>query len=637
MSSGTRQEARREARQADKQRRQAEQEAVALENESLLAAVDRIPKGIESLASKISVFHPVVVRELFKCIDRSGTTGPLHSLLREHRGCPSKVAIRALQFAQLAANWERCSFLRQDMSLLLARMPKWLTDELGTEDDEGFPIQYRTFHKQQERFEDALPCADKQKSVELDMNWYEEAMVPASIPREFFYLIEALAIDETAFESWYDQTVWYKQADVDKKVRAEFRKRHGRRVVVPEMSSPKMLALAAEMGFLLGLDGRLIRSLADIDARSMHKTATNKRSKTQIMGYAPCAAVATRSHTLCKKTGEAIMGVPLPRYIMGLTTAPGNTDPGPTGMAVLSRVQKLCPNLKHVIVDQGFSAKKESFAIPVRKENLLLHMKYAKDKVTAAKIVRFAKRGGVYEDVIESCGEFFHRFMPKKYWNPSEDLFKKGNEAAKVRFFEERDKWRMVVISWNDDGSVRFGCPFCAGRIYNLRLESAANRRAGAEEVLIPKDATACCNGSFVAPADRLAKYQRPSYGTGAHDEIMPFRNSSEGVFGQVKNKGGMMSDSCQAQGSEAHALAALSAVVVQNIQITMNRKIDELLAARKAKRSRKAETAVRKAAQDPTDGSERSEPDSRDSDEEASGEDDESSADVEAPSRAPP
>ena len=111
------------------------------------------------------------------------------------------------------------------------------------------------------------------------------------------------------------------------------------------------------------------------------------------------------------------------------------------------------------------------------------------------------------------------------------------------------------------------------------------------------------------------------------------------GKFGEIKNKHGLISTSCRSKHNEPHALASLVIDVVQNPQKTINQEIKELLAHQKAKRARKTEAASRKKQQAPNDGREMVEPDGRDSADEAAPEDsdDESSAEMPIPPRAPP
>lgn len=103
--------------------------------------------------------------------------------------------------------------------------------------------------------------------------------------------------------------------------------------------------------------------------------------------------------------------------------------------------------------------------------------------------------------------------------------------------------------------------------------------RDGAEFVVLPKGTTKCCNGTFIASRADLVRigHQEPAYLSLEHIEVYAQRIPVEGRFGTDQENGGYAPRSCRAARLEPHAIASLIFDTIGNLQIIMNKEIDEL------------------------------------------------------------
>lgn len=624
MSRGNRQRSRRDERAATKRQRSAATRRKSEDNESLLEAADRLASDMTAPAAKLPAHTPAVVRRLRKHVRDSDVIEPYEALLRDHPGRPSDLKIEALFVGGLMGSWNGFSYLRTDGLSNMLRLSPTVQDDFGMRKKDGKRGQkYRTYHKQTVRLEDALRN-QRLSGGPHDLSWLEHQMMSAAVPDHIKQSVEAVAVDETAFPSWHVMQCDDPQIDVNQAVRNIFKERNPK-VILPDMSSPEMRSIAAEeLGVPLGEDGRIERTTIDRDVRSGYRTPTNKQKSEFFIGYSSTDVVATRTHTLSRNSDKITRGPLMKQYILATSINPANSNPGPVGFELMQRAMSIAPNIKDAHADQGFTRKAESFTVPLRRCGVEPHMGLPSDELHKTRTVRFQHRDGTYDTVIEFRGMFFHKFTPKKLFRVS---------------YEKLKPWRWVVHDRYPDGSIRFQCPFHAGNISNRQVSAPDHAKSTAQFVRVPKDAPKCCNGTFVAPPERLPRFQTPDYGSRAHQQLKGIRNPAEGGFGNIKVKDGFDEKFCRTRHLESHGLASLYVHVVHNLQLEMNEQIEEARAARKAKQGRKADAADRKQAQDPTDGSERSEPDGKEAFQEASegtGDDEADSGDAPSP-RAPP
>ena len=640
MSRGERQQRRREDRATAKEEQQAATEEAMEERASLLKALKVVPGRISSPASKIRPDDPYVFKQIQGCIRRTSVIQELHDILRTHPGVPSKLAISTMFHGMIAANWEKHSFLRTDVATVLNRNQLPLARELGLLDDDGeFWLSYPTFHKQQRRLEKLLRETWSVNDFDGLLNRLECELVAAGVPPEAAAQVVVVAIDETPFIAWYVTTNYEHQDEVNAKVGQEYRKRNrlGSRAPVPDMSTPEMRALAAEMGHTLGEDGRLQRTKAP-DPRAMHISATNKDSSKSGTGWQSTKAVTAADFSVARNSDKLTLGNYVGSYTLASHTYPGNTDCGHIGLEVLLRARQVANGIEHVIIDRGFGDKEDSLVLPAIEDGLKIHRDYRSPYVHTH-FPAIVEHSDGEDTVVESCGQVYHRFMPQNLRDVPEGLT--GDDLAHFQAARQQWAYDRETDKSLPKGAFRYRCPFQRGKIYNEALpHSVSARRANARRVAIPDGETQCCHQcSFVDSEHRFAKYQYPHYGTLAHTALLPKRNPVEGKFGDIKTKHGLTATSCRARDTEAHVLASICIDVVRNLQTTMNKKIKALWAHQDAKRSRKSASAARKDQQAPNDGREMAEPDGRDSSDEEAPEDsdDESSAETPLPPRAPP
>ena len=596
-------------------------------------AVEKFLKtGMKSTTGKFSVLGDIAIPQIRRIIHSSGVCEPLDEARHDHPGVPSRLRTEALLLGGVLSAWDNSSLLLTDVTAHLASLPDDIAVEVGAVTADGEPgVAYRTVHKQQWRLLDVLHRREVSPEGEiLDVNWLERTLIPASIPAAVRDEIEAVAVDETAVPAWHVEQHKQSQAKVNKQVKRIYRERnHGR--AVPEMSSPQMRAIAAEIGVPIGDDGRIERTPLNPAARKGYRTPTEKQRNEYFTGFGVHNAVATRSHILSRNKDDATLGSTVPPYITAVMTAPANTNPGPIGHELASRTKSDCPNLHHIHADQGYSRKATSFSVPLRCDGIRVHMGLPEDASDKPTVRWFNRRDNNTTLVIEYRGVFYHRFTPT---------------AVFTMDHEHRKKWAYVVHSREDDGSIRFRCPFSAPNQITNRALKNFKGDGSAEPVKIPEGVTDCCDGicSIVASPAQLARYQEPHHGTKAHTKIVGQRNTVEGTFGTTKNQGGYAPANCRLPGLEPQALNALCHAVARNVQITLTRDIAKLQEKQKQakarKQARRSEQAARHSEQNPNDLPRLAEPHSEDrdtKDDTGADADEASSPDTATPPRAPP
>ena len=586
--------------------------------------------GMKSTAGKWELLRPIVVKLLRSCIRDADILEPYDRLLREHRGVPSPLQVEAFFLGGLMSAWANTSFLETDFTSHLSSLPPKIAVEVGAVTKDGSPgMVYRTVNKQYGLFFDALN-AEAMKEEGFDTDWLERKLIPSSIPSDFLETVDSVAVDETASPIWQVEQCKALQKKVNKKVKRIFRKRYPH-TDVPDMSSPVMREIAAEIGVPLGEDGRIERTPLNKAARKGYRTPTEKQPDKWYIGFGVYCVHATRTFTMAQNKDDATPGPPVKSYILAVTTRAANTDAGPIGYELIVRTADLCPNLGHVHADQGFSRKITSFTIRLRRMGIEVHMGLPRDGSDKPKSVSFKRRDGSTLLAKEFRGVFYHRFTP--------------NAVFKLPY-KRRRKW-MYVVNGYDGDSIRFRCPFAENKVANRNLPNFKGDPS-AKLVKIPKGATSCCNGicSIVASPEQLARYQVPHHGSKAHTKIEGLRNPVEGGYGTIKTQGGYDPKTCRLSEREPQALRALFQAVARNLQTTLNDQFVEirahLKAQKEAKQARRSEEAARKKKQNPKDLPHIVEPDGRDGladedDPSESDPEDEPSAAALTPPRAPP
>ena len=297
------------------------------------------------------------------------------------------------------------------------------------------------------------------------------------------------------------------------------------------------------------------------------------------------------------------LGPAVSPYVLASHLASANTNVGPISADLMPCTLKRATNVKHALADGGITQKKDSFNTKVIKMGLQLHMTFDSTQVHGGgDIVNIfvGKKKKKKHTVKVDCGELFHINTPRSCLTPPEGYFaldekpkndetedeREAREARNEQRANERSEWLTEKRRWKydihqyfDDGRRQFICPFHAGKLWCNEVPPSPKLRDGAEFVDLPAGTTKCCNGTFIASLEDLVRvgHQEPAYFSPEHAEVYAQRIPVEGRFGTDQQKGAYAPRSCRAPRLEPHAIASLVFDAIGNLQITMNKEIEEL------------------------------------------------------------
>ena len=534
-----------------------------------LNANRELPTGMSSKASRLPVWSPKVIEALREVVADSGVVGPLELRLRTHPGPKSMLRVETMLILMLLANWTKCSYVQMDICAVESWLPAEFGYELGLCHADGWSLAgYWALRGQVLRLEEALRDGWEVDGVIYDVDWFSKSLIAATVPPEIAAVIEAIAVDLTAFPTWAVCREFISQADAERAIRQAYIDKLPDGAPVPrlDMTSPQAREIAAELGITLGPDGLVVRCL-DPDARAGHRTATSKQTSQEFTGFDVATATAARSTYWAGNPLEASIGPEIPAYILAVHTAPANTNPGPRSKMVTDWAREIGPNITAVTGDQGVTQETETFVIPARKDRLELHMRVSDDE-------RVVQIGAHRETALDIGGTFYHQWMPQHLRGLPPKPQTPHEENQFNQLLLERNNWAYQRTHFYPDGRMRFICPFHAGKLIGEGLPKPKHVSPEALVVPIPDGATKCCAGAAILEPEELGRYHRPPQGTPAHQIVNAYRNASESPYGTMKDRGGFDAKSCRRFGLVPHALAAILASAVHNIQITMNREM---------------------------------------------------------------
>ena len=527
----------------------------------------RLPPDHPSATSASPLLtSPEQAHRYLDLIRRSGVGAAIEARLGDHPGRRSRLRAEALLLAALLAASERQSYRRTDLCAVLNGLDARVAFRVGLCDrGTRTPISYSITHKQVQRIESALAdgwiAPDGQ---EWDLHWFSQWILRATIPREVATRITAVAVDSTFVESWAPSKDYSREADPLAAHRLASRD-------TPDLPEPELAAPArAATGIgSIGADGRRQRS-ADPDARPGWRSATAKRPAGVALGYDLHLACAARDSNWGGHPGRLKLGEPMPAYIAALKLTPGSTDPGPIGRRVVDDALSLAPNIREVIADRGYTAKRRSFVRPLHEQGLDIVMDYTNTEIARPKAMTV--RGGT-QPVIMHCGTILPPWLPDTLHAPPPTM----SSTERSSFYDSRSQWRWASHQNLGGGKRQMLCPQCAGRVTTnaaTRKPRKAQPSPSAPHLHITNLDT-CCNGPTVFDVEHLDAYQKIPYGTTAWQYSYGRRNQIENVNSQCKDKGGLKPGWIRAFGLTRHTIAATILAAVYNLALTPKNRHD--------------------------------------------------------------
>ena len=375
------------------------------------------------------------------------------------------------------------------------------------------------------------------------LDWFSHTFISHSITQEVKPMVTTVALDWTPIYTY--------AVTKDHRIEEEIR----------QQQEPE------ESGGIGTLDlRRRARRSADPDARSGWATATNKTSAGSFTGFYGHTITVGRGATWSGNPNKIHIEEALPPFIAYAKAAPANNDNALNGLhAVLSALQ-IFPNLEEVIADRGYTVFGEDFVRPLHQLGINIAMDYNKTQKRTMEFVEVG-HGKNKQTLRLNCGTFFPTWLPEKWHIRPHDL---TGEAGQ-KWHADRAKYRWVPIAKLADGSIRFMCPQCAGRIITSAKTWKNRNRPTKPNPNIPYagniDDEYCCQGTVTIPVDKLDTYQDIPYGTPAWQKRYGGRLMGETSNSMLKDKGALRVGSCRALGLAANNIGLLAHAVAHNLR----------------------------------------------------------------------
>lgn len=465
-------------------------------------------------------------------IDRSGLAPAIQQLTTQKTGRPRNLTeVRALLIAAQA------NALTPHHTAHIASVGR-VIDSLETSERHDLGITswdrttgYVQVHRFLDLINEALVAGPTVQvhgqDVKLDHQEFVARILKASLPDDL-PSSSSVALDSTALETWgalYGDPASIEQLDPDDDTPTTGKRRGGNR---------KVLVLG------VGEDGRDIFT-ADKDARGGRRSATNSRSAGGFVGYDLHLVVATRDITSTNYIDAATSGPPVPNLILAAALAPANTHAGTATVPILERLHRDRPDLRDLIVDQGYSSKRPgTFFAPLRQLGFRpvfeLHPQQRGQRPFAGDALLID--GGLYsahlpDALFGSNTSDGRRSLPMPPMGATWEQRLKFQEP-----FNRRAQYRYGVHSGPDsDGYRRMRCPFCSGRAKALELPETMRKPATVPILPIDGTPAQCCSGTLTASAADLTLWQDIPFGTSAWFKSYRRRNAVESVNGALQGQ----------------------------------------------------------------------------------------------------
>ena len=266
-------------------------------------------------------------------------------------------------------------------------------------------------------------------------------------------------------------------------------------------------------------------------------------------------ASAVRSALWTGDPDKVAFGPAPPAFITGICVAPGATNPGPIGAGIVEQSRLIAPNIDDVVVDRGYSTKREKFCRRLHEQGINVTMDYTKTDIDNPKPIKVGRKD---QRLLISCGTLFPLWIPEKMQIPPED--------ANTDWYADRALWRWTRNRKLAGGGGQFLCSQCAGRV-STTAKTRKPRTTSTDGPHLPIDEEYCCVAFASVTVDLLDSFQLIPYGTLAWKLSYGRRNSIETRNSILKDKGGLTAGWCRAFGLAAQTIGAVALAVVHNLK----------------------------------------------------------------------
>ena len=484
-----------------------------------------------------------LARYAMRVVEKSGVLPYLERRLRSHAGNQSSLPMLALLVTMLVAAANNPTYRRADLCAILNGLDAEIAFKLGLCSTKARTLfSYNLVNKQCLRLENALKegWTDDEDGTKCGFNWFSHCLLEALIPRKLRRRITAVAADSTFVFSW---------------------------------ANPHRTPIGDDLP-----EGQCS---ADPDARFGHYSTTGKREEGIGLGY-HCqllTAILSRKKWKGNPRNANLSHEREPMIVLGLTLDPGNADLVPRMVECIKRATLIAPNLKEVVADRGYSMQPRKFVGQLHEAGMEVIFDY--DKAELFRVKSHTRGRYLDHHLKESCGSFFGECLPEELLKPpplpdGKNLTERQKYERRIKWneqnrpwFDQRAKYRYSPVENLEDGSIRFQCPQCAGRIRSNKKTRNPNVKPvrNAPRIHRDDDAEYCCPGRVTIPVEDLDRYQPIPYGTTAHYQSYSRRNQIENLNGIVKGKGGLDDGWCRALGIAPRFIATLMVLVAHQMR----------------------------------------------------------------------
>lgn len=482
-----------------------------------LNAQRRLPPGHPSADKEYHVESPLKLAwHAIDVIEQSGVVPYLERRLRAHPGQTSALSVLALLAVMVIGAYLGPSYRRTDLCAVLHGLDAEVAYELDLCSRVARKcFSYNTVVKQCLRLERALAAGwVDEDGTKCDQHWFAHNLLKANITPTQAEKITAIAIDSTFLLAW-----------------------------------------AVPYGYPQGEEPPSGKRSADPAADFGHRSATAKRKAGKRLGFdlhVVCGVRGSRGWKGQPKKAN-LEEEPVPLVPLHMTLVPADPDVAPIALEAIEWAKKIAPNATEVLADRLYTMKLERFNRRLHQEAMRVVTKLEKRQVQR---VRTLMLGTNQHELIENGGTFLPAWLPEDLHKPPPD--KTGKDLTE--WYDKRAQYRYSVDEILDDGSIRFSCPQCSGRVRsNLKTRNPRVKvRKDAPFVARTDGETYCCPGRVTVPVKYLDRYQALPYGTTAWRDSDNRRNQIENLMGILRCKGGLDDRWCHALGDGARFVGAI-------------------------------------------------------------------------------